>query len=196
VVRYVFGLIALIFVTSPVNAQQLADSTIVHTIRCEAGKVGRELAKRKLPLNARVVVDFKEVDTTTGAGGVGLSVPGLPVGASGDLSKTRERSLMSKGIPFNLHPDNFAACNGYKLEIIQDGIGLYECLIGNKFSSLQEAMQQEEGTTGCETLVTVIKKASGNLRVKFLGGDVGPSGSYESKHVIDTAFAAPNYKKK
>ena len=123
-------------------------------------------------------------------------MPLLPIGASGDLSKAREQTLMSKGIPFNLHPDNFAACTGYKLEIIPEGIGLYDCLIGKKFYSLQEALQQEDGTTGCELLVTVLKKVSGNLRFKVLGADVGPSGSYDSKHVIDTAFAAPNYKNK
>jgi hypothetical protein len=188
--------VSALFLSGPAKTQQLPDATIVHTILCEAGKVGRELARRKLPLNARVVVDWKEVDTTTGAGGIGASIPRLPIGASGDLSKAREESLKSSGIPFNLHPDNFAACTGYKVDIIQNGIGLYDCLIGKKLPTLEEALKQEEGTASCGSVVTIIKKASGNLRVRVLGADLGPSGSYENKNVVDTAFVAPSYKKK
>jgi hypothetical protein len=194
--RYFAGLIAcgLIMVASA-KAEDIPDSTIVHTILCEAGRVGQELAKKNLPLNARVVVDWKEVDGSTTTGGGGAKIPVVELGGSVDISKTKEDTLKSAGIPFNLHPANYAACTGYKVEIIKDGIGLYDCLVGKKFTSLEEALKQEEGTASCGSLVTVIKKGGLSLRVKVLGADLGPEGSYESKLVLDTAFAAPSYKK-
>lgn len=195
--KHIFLAGALIaFLAGPANGQDLPNSTIVHTLICEAGRVGRELAKQKLPLNARVSVDWKVTDTTTAAGGVGASLPGIPIGASGDISKAREASTKTTGVPFNLHPDSYSACTGYKVEIVQGGVGLYDCLMGDNFATLQEALKQEEGTISCGSVVTVIKKGSGNLRIKAFGADVGPSGSYESKHVVDTAYAAPTYKKK
>jgi hypothetical protein len=152
--------------------------------------------KKNLPLNARVAVDWKVIDTTTAAGGVGVSIPGLPVGGSGDISQAREKSTKTVGVPFNLHPDNYAVCTGYKVDIVQGGIGLYDCLMGDNFPNLREALKQEEGTVSCGSVVTVTKKASGNLRFTVLGADLGPSGSYESKNVVDTAYAAPTYRKK
>jgi hypothetical protein len=177
-------------------AEELPDRTIINTIRCEAGRVGQELAKRNLPLNARVVADWKEIETTTAKGGVGVNLPVLPLGGSTDISKAQEDTLKSTGIPANLHPDNYDVCKGFKVEIVKGGIGLYDCLVGKKFSTLEEALKQEEGTASCSSVVTVVKSAKGSLRVKVLGADLGPEGSYESKHVLDTAFVAPNFKKK
>jgi hypothetical protein len=195
--KIIFGIATIAFsLASPANAQKLANSVIVNTLLCEAGKVGRELAKKNLPLNARVAVDWKVIDTTTAAGGVGVSIPGLPVGGSGDISQAREKSTKTVGVPFNLHPDNYAVCTGYKVDIVQGGIGLYDCLMGDNFPNLREALKQEEGTVSCGSVVTVTKKASGNLRFTVLGADLGPSGSYESKNVVDTAYAAPTYRKK
>lgn len=190
--------VLLVAINPSLNAAELPDSTIVHTILCEAGRVGQALARKGLPLNGRVVVDWKEVDTSTTSGGLGatIPIPGVPLGGSVDISKARENSIKSTGIPFNLHPANYAACTGYKIEIIKDGIGLYDCLVGKKFTSLEEALKQEEGTASCGSVVTVVKTAKGSLRIKLLGADLGPEGSYESKHVLDTAFAAPSYKKK
>jgi len=89
----------------------------------------------------------------------------------------------------------FLACKGYQREIAKGGIDLYDCLVGDKFTSLQVALQDGDGSTGCGQTVTVVKKAGGNFRIKAFGADVGPSGSYESKHVIDFALAAPKVKK-
>ena len=193
--RYTVGFIAaVVLMNGPLRAAGLPDSTILHTMQCEAGRVGQELAKRNLPLNARVVGEWKEVDSSTTAGGVGATVPGVGVGGSVDTSKGKERTLKSS-IAFNLHPANYEVCTGYKVEIIQEGVGLYDCLMGDKFPTFEEALKQEEGTASCSSGVTVLKKATGSLRIKVLG-DIGPEGSYESKHVLDTAFVAPSYKKK
>ena len=181
---------------SPAKADELADKVIVHTLKCEAGRVGQVLAKNRLPLNSRVLVDWKEIETTTAGGGLGASIPGFPLGGTVDLSKAREISLTSRAIPFNLHPANLAACDGYKIDIIAEGMGLFDCFTQRKAASLEEALNMEEGLTGCETTVTVVKKGGLNLRVKFFGADVGPNGSYESRHVLNTAMAAPSYKKK
>jgi hypothetical protein len=194
--RIVIGIAAVMISAVAARAAELSDSTIVHTIICEAGQVGRELARLKLPLNSKVAVDWTETETTTEAGGVGVSVPILPIGGSGDLSKEDLRITSSNGLAFNLNPASYSACTGYQREIVKGGIGLYDCLFSRKFTSLQVALEEGEGSTGCKQTITVVKKADGNFRIKAFGADVGPSGSYESKHVIEFAFAAPKEKRK
>jgi hypothetical protein len=189
------GIVAVMISAVAARAAELSDATIVHTIICEAGQIGRELAKLKLPLNSRVAVDWKETETTTAAGGLGVSVPLLPIGGSGDLSKEELRVTSSDGLSFNLNPASSSACTGYQREIVKGGISLYDCLVGDKFTSLQVALQEGDGSTGCRQTITVVKKAGGNFRIKAFGADIGPSGSYESKHVIEFAFAAPKVKK-
>jgi hypothetical protein len=194
--QIIIAISALMISTVSASTAEPADATIVHTILCEAGKIGQELAKRKLPVSSKVAVTWTETETTTSAGGVGATVPFIPIGGSVDLSKEQLNETSSTGLPFNLNPDNAIACTGYRREIVQGGIGLYDCLFEQKFTSLQIALQENDGSTGCKQTVTIVKKAGGNFRVKFAGFDAGPTASYESKHVIDFAFAAPKEKKK
>jgi len=172
-------------------AQDVPDRTMINTLKCEAGRVGQQMAAAGLPDNQKVLVTWKSTRTTSKAGGVGLKLPVFSIGGSGDLSKEDLNEASSEGLRFNLNKANAVVCASVKREIIPEGVGVYDCLFNRKFASLQVAIEQESGSTGCRHRTTLAKKLSGNLRLNAWGVDVGPSGSWGDAYIYDVVIAAP-----
>lgn len=168
-----------------------SDNVFVHSVQCEAGRIGDRMRRAGLPQNLKVAVTWRFVRTTSEAGGLGLTFPFFNFGGSGDLSMEQINRASSEGLAFNLHPENLAVCRGFRKDIVAEGVGLYDCLINRKFTSLQAAIAGGAGTAGCELERTFKKKASGNLRLNVWGVDVGPSGSWGDAHTFSFVVAAP-----
>jgi hypothetical protein len=171
-----------------------SDYTIVHTIQCEAGKVGERLkAEHDFPLNLKAVVSWTSTKTQDSSAGLGFKV--FNFGASGDLGNEALEQLRSDGLRFNLNPQNLSVCRGYEKDIIKEGVGIYDCLINEKLASLRAAIEGGSGSASCRHQTTLSKKVSGNLRLDFWGADLGPSGSWGDTFVYTFDIAAPSPKK-
>jgi len=172
-------------------AQGVPDDIMINSLRCEAGKIGKKLQQAKLPLDKKMAVTWKDSRTNNGGIGGGFKFPIFDFGFSGDLSKEELNETSSEGITFNLHPDNYAVCGGYKKRIIPEGVGVYRCLGEQKYPTLSYALENSAGSVGCHYKVTLVKKLSGSLKVPVWGVEVGPSGSYGDTSAYDMAVAAP-----
>ena len=170
-----------------------SDDTIVNTIRCEAGRVGQQLISQGFPKNLKVIVSWTSTQTTDGSAGAGFKFFGS--GLSGDLGRQELDQLSSDGLPFNLFPKNLEVCRGYNVEIIKDGVGVYDCLINKKLASLRAAVEGGSGSTGCRHQVTLSKKINGSLKLNIWGADLGPDASWGNAFVYDFVIAAPPPKK-
>lgn len=169
---------------------------MINTIKCEAGRVALKMAGAGMPDDKKVIVSWTHTKTIKRDGGIGLTFPWFSLGGSGDLSKEELRELKSEGQAFNLHPDNYTkVCKKIVNAIIKEGVGVYDCLYGKKFSTLRNSIEQKAGSASCKTRVTLSKKLSGNLRLKMWGIDAGPSASWGDVEVYDVAIAAPNQPK-
>lgn len=167
-----------------------SDATLVNTVRCEAGRAGQFLISSGFPANLKVMVSWKNTNTQGASGGVGLKV--FHFGGSGELSREETDELSSDGLSFNLNPANLAVCTGYKKDIIQEGVGVYDCLINRKQESLRAAVEGGTGSASCKHDVKVSKKASAELKVPIWGiVDFGPSGSLGSTFDYTFLIAAP-----
>lgn len=166
-----------------------ADAVIVHTVQCEAGRVGQQLISGGLPANLKVLISWNSTKVANNSFGGVFSF--FHLGGSADLGREDIQQLMSTGLEFNLYPDNLAVCNGYKKDIIQEGIGVYDCLINQKLESLRVAVEGGAGSTGCKRQVTISKKVSGNLKLDIWGVDLGPSASWGSSYAFTFQIAAP-----
>ena len=115
------------------NSSQPSDSIIVHTVQCEAGRAGAYLVANGFSANLKVSVSWTSKKD-----------PGLIVRYDSQIFSYRRvlgssrqdiDQLMSNGLSFNLNPANLEVCNGYKKDILQEGVGLYDCLINQKLES-------------------------------------------------------------
>lgn len=173
-------------------AQGIPDDIMINTLRCEAGKIGRKLQRDKLPLNQVMVATWKDGLTSNSGFGGGIKFPFFDFGLSGELSKEDLKEASSDGLTFNLHPDNYQVCKGFKRRIIKEGVGAYPCLGDQKYPSLAYALGQKMGSTGCHYKITLVKKLSGSLKVPLWGPiEAGPSGSYGDTTAYDMVVAAP-----
>jgi len=183
--------------TASAASDEPSDDTIVNTIQCEAGRVGARLSQLQgFPANLKVLVSWKSAKTTSGSGGFQLNVPFLPIGGGGDLSHEDVDELKSDGLPFNLNSNNLSVCRGYKIDIIKEGIGVYDCLINKKLASLRTAVEGGEGSTGCHHQVTLAKKLKGSAKLGIWGVSLGPEGSWGDTYLFDLIIAAPARAKK
>lgn len=168
-----------------------SDEVLNNTLQCEAGQVGAELRRRKLPEDMKVAVSWTISKTEDTGWGFGAKVPLFDIGV--DLGATRQQldEALSTGIPFNLNQENKQVCRGYKIEIIKSGVGLSQCLI-KKMASLKNIVAGGSGTTGCRSKVTLVKKIGGSAKIPVWGVlTVGPSGSYGDTYVMDFTVVAP-----
>ena len=168
-----------------------SDDVINNTLQCEAGKVGALLQKRGLPVNFKTAVSWTISKTTDSGWGLGFKIPFWQIGADGGLTQQDVEEAISTGVPYNLHPENLKVCRGYHVQIIKEGIGLYQCLGSLKFPSLKNVLLGGSGTTGCHTKVTLTRKLSGSLQIPVWGVGIGPNGSYGSTYVLDYTIVAP-----
>jgi hypothetical protein len=168
---------------------QPSDRTIVKTIQCEAGKVGERLVAEGIPANLKVIVSWTSTKTRDGSAGAGIKF--FSWGVSGDLSRQDIGEQKSESLLFNLHPKNLDVCRGYQVEIIKEGVGVYDCLVDQKLASLQVAVEEGSGSTGCRKQVTISKKAKGDARLNVWGTDIGPSASLSDTFVYNFVIAAP-----
>jgi len=176
-------------------AEDVPDATMIHTLRCEAGRVGEKMARDGLPADQKAIVTWSSNRTKDGAGGVGFKVPFFTIGGSADLTSQDLDEANSNGLPFNLNIANKSVCTGFKKDIIKEGVGLYDCLVNKKYTSLQTAIEGGTGSTGCHHKITLAKKLSGSLKINVWGIDAGPSGSWGDSNVYDIVIAAPPPKK-
>ena len=170
-----------------------SDAVIVHTVRCEAGRVGQQLmVLRGFPANLKMTVSWTSTKIQKSAFGVVLQF--FHVGGSGELSRQEIDQLMSTGLSFNLYPANLEVCRGYRKDIIQEGIGVYDCLINHKLESLRAAVEGGSGSAGCRREVTISKKLNGELKLDVWGVDLGPSASWGDSYAFTFDIAAPRAK--
>jgi hypothetical protein len=189
-----FGRVVLLISISVIGwdcaSAQPSDDTIIKTVQCEAGRIGERLRSAGgFPENLRVTVSWTGTKTRDAAAGFGFKLFGW--GAQGDLSRQQINKLKTEGLPFNLHPDNLAVCRGYQIDIIKEGIGVYDCLVNQKLASLRVAAQEGSGSIGCESQATLTKKLSGNAKLNIWGADLGPSASWGDTYVFSFVIAAP-----
>lgn len=177
-------------------AEEVPDDIMINTVKCEAGKVAVRMVKAGMPNDKKVIVSWAHTKTIKREAGIGLTFPFFSLGGAGDLSKEELHELKSDGQQFNLHPDNEKkVCRKIVNRIVREGVGVYDCLVEQKFATLGNSIEQGTGSASCKTTVTLSKKISGNLRVKLWGVDAGPSGSWGDIEVYEIAIAAPNSKK-
>lgn len=188
-------LLALVSLPQFANAQP-SDEVIVNTLRCEAGRVGQKLAELKgFPSNLKAVVTWTSTKTRDGALGAGFKFPFLPFGGSGDLNRQDIDELQSDGLSFNLHPENLQVCRGYRVQIVREGMGLYDCIIAKKPASFRAAVEGGTGFASCKQQMTLAKKLSGNARLNIWGVDLGPNASWGDTYLFKIVIAAPPPKK-
>lgn len=163
---------------------------MLNSLQCEAGRIGKKLRQAKLPLNYTMVVTAKDTQTISGLFGFGAKLANL-FDFSGEVSQEQLREASSDGLEFNLHPDNYEVCTGYKNRTIKEGVGAYTCLAETKFPTLAYAMRTKKGSAGCHYKITLVEKVSAGAKVPVWGIPLGPSGSYSDTAVYDMVVAAP-----
>ncbi|MCW0221107.1 MAG: hypothetical protein OJI67_22450 [Prosthecobacter sp.] len=169
-----------------------SDEVINNTLQCEAGRVGQALARKGLPLNQKVAASWTISETVDSGWGLGFKIVIFDIGFDAGTTQQNLDEALSTGVPFNLHPDNAAVCSGYKIEIVKGGIGLRDCLVNKKATSLKNVLVGGSGTTGCHSKVTLGRKFSGSAKIPLWGPvTAGPSGSYAKTFVVDFTVVAP-----
>jgi hypothetical protein len=169
-----------------------SDEVINNTLQCEAGRVGQALARKKLPLDKQVAASWTISETVDSGWGLGLKIVIFEIGFDAGTTQQNLNEALSTGVPFNLHPDNVKVCSGYKVEIIRGGIGLSDCFLNKKATSLRNVLVGGSGTAGCHSKVTLARKLSGSAKIPLWGPvTAGPSGSYGKTFVVDFTVVAP-----
>jgi hypothetical protein len=174
------------------NGKGVPDDIMINSLRCEAGKIGRKLQAANLPLDKKMAVTWKDSQTNNGTFGAGFKIPIFDIGLSGDLTREELNETSSDGITFNLHPDNYAVCTGFKKRIIPEGVGVYHCIGEQKYATFAYALENRAGSVGCHYKISLVKKISGSAKIPVWGPvEFGPSGSYGDTAGYDMAVAAP-----
>ena len=168
-----------------------SDDTIVNTVQCEAGRAGSRLIGLGFPANLRAAVSWANTKVEVASGGVGFNFWNW--GGSGDVSREQTNKTLSSGLSFNLHPKNLSVCNGYKKDIIQEGVGVYDCLINQKLGSLRAAIDGGTGSASCQYDLKISKKLNGDLKLEIWGiVGLGPSGSWGNTYEYNFVVVAPS----
>jgi hypothetical protein len=155
-----------------------SDDLINNTFQCEAGRVGQALQKKGLAVNQKVAATWTISQTEESGWGFGVKVPIFDLGFDAGTAQQNLDEATSTGVPFNMHPDNLSVCRGYKIEIIKGGVGLADCFLNKKPTSLKNVLIGESGTTGCHSKVTLGRKIGGSGKFPVWGVGIGPGGNY------------------
>jgi hypothetical protein len=169
------------------------DSILVHSVQCEAGRVGQYLVTHGFPANLKMAVSWDMTNVNEVSSGVIVDFFHW-ISGGGDLGRQLTIKEGTHGISFNLHPANLAVCDGYKKDIIQEGVGVYNCLVNDKLDSLRAAVDGGAGTAICFRAVSISKKLNGGVKLEIWGvAEIGTSASWGNTYNYEFNIAAPTY---
>lgn len=168
-----------------------SDPVLVHTVQCEAGRVGEYLVSHGFPANLKMAVSWDMSNVDESSGGWAL---GFWHWVSGGVEVSHQQTIKegTHGLVFNLHPANLAVCGGFKKDIIREGVGVYDCLVSDKLESLRAAVSGGTGSAVCFRAVSIAKKLDGSVKLELWGVvDVGPSATWGNTYNYEFNVQAP-----